>query len=279
MSQTSSEIEYSEDEIENEIENEIIRSNWCASEKMRHMMRLNQNEGVMSRVDFEKFIKEMLDKKCWNIRNVVEFQRTMRHINGLMEWVNGSSENMITLLSDPKFYNLLNKLGDDLDTINVVCTVEGNCHNIDNEIGDKMIRQARVLGMLIDVYGPIIARFINAFNNLPELINKCDESSISDSGQREIICDVDPNIIIKIGSIRDNFVKAVLERKQKKLKNETSDPTAFYLKKTMQNSDKNIEHYQNSEILLSGSDSLYLLLLFMIIGFFIYTIYLKPSKN
>jgi hypothetical protein len=217
-------------------------NNWSATSTMQHMT--NSNTQVDSNV-FQVFVSEMVRDKCWNQKDVDSFMQNIKNISEFMN-EDYNDEDRLEMLLNPKYYNTIHNLLDNLDTINVVCTLGtgDKCNMIENPEYKAIIKeQVRDIGKLVEIYTPIFVRMILMIDRI------IGELSSENS------CNLDPVYLKTIELIKNRVVGAIymnsLNNKPQKEQNEilrqmsnSNDDKKNV--NVVNHSENPIEHYNNT---------------------------------
>jgi len=252
------------------------RNIWSATSTMQHMTNFNTDSSDNPQVDsniFQVFISEMVRDKCWNQKDVDGF---IQNIKNISEFMNEDLDNddRLEMVLNPKYYNVIHNILDNLDTINVVCTLgTGNkCNMIENPEHKAIIKkQVQIIGKLVEIYTPIFIRMILMIDRI------IGELSSENS------CNLDPVYLKTIELIKNRVVSAMymnsLINKTRQEQNEVlRQMSNGYNDKNTDNivmnySENSIEHYDNIDPKKPFSNYVMIFIIVVLIGIVIYVIY------
>jgi hypothetical protein len=183
---------------------------WSPTDEMKKI--ISKQNGSMNLPDFQNFTTDMINKKCWNTQDVYEFITTVQKLKDLCN--KNKSDESLKQMRTLEHRNMLLKLQEKVDTMNVVSAYNGKCNMIqDKAYKREMIKFVRLVNKLIDMYLPILAAISIQMN---EFVQNASETY-----------QLDPSYEILLDDTRKKILDTILTKKIRSIEAETGKDVDF----------------------------------------------------
>ena len=242
---------------------------WSATETMKDMVMTEGSQ--INNHTFQVFVNEMIKDKCWEEKDLKDFMKSMQTIKDIVNTQN--NDDILALLLNPTYFNVIHDILDKLDTINVVCAfgTGDKCTMISDPTNKaRMQKQVLTITKLVDAYTPIFVRMLLLMESFTQKLSQ------------EQACNLDPNYLETVKMMKERLIGTLYMRKIQNLDFASQNKALRDMSNGVNESQQIItEKFSNNCNSRSAdnqyTDNLLIFLIFIVVGIIIYIIMSKSK--